>query len=246
MEILILAAGYGTRLYPVIKNTPKPLLDIGGRPMIDYVLDKVRDFDGLTRVTVVTNNKFFEHFQKWAADHGNFKAEINVVNDGTNVPEERLGSIGDIAFAIRAGSIDDDLMVVGGDNLFDYDLTDYYRFAAEKKPAVTIGLFDIGDLEEAKQMGVVALDAEHKVVSFEEKPQRPKSTLIAMCLYYFSKPSLKMLSQYIEESEKTDKAGDYIRWLSEKQTVYGYQFEGKWFDIGSLESYREAQQAFAK
>lgn len=246
MQILILAAGYGTRLYPVIKNTPKPLLDVGGRPMIDYVLDKVRDFEGLSRVSVVTNNKFFGHFQKWAADRKDFKAEIRVVNDGTNVPEERLGSIGDISFAIKADSIDDDLMVVGGDNLFDYDLTDYYRFAVGKNPAVTIGLFDIGNLEEAKQMGVVALDANKKVVSFEEKPQQPKSTLIAMCLYYFPKSSLAMLSQYIKESEKTDKAGDYIRWLSQKQTVYGYQFQGKWFDIGSLESYREAQQAFAK
>lgn len=245
MQILLLAAGYGTRLYPVIKNTPKPLLDINGRPLVDYVLDKVSGFEGLSRAVVVTNNKFSGQFEDWARDH-NFKAPITVVNDGTNVPEERLGSIGDIAYALKAAQIDDDLMVIGGDNLFDCDLTDFSRSCFAKSPAVTIGLFDIKNLEEATKFGVVALDKDQKVVSFEEKPERPKSTLIAMCLYYFPKESLKLLAQYLRESEKADKAGDYIRWLAEKQTVYGYQFQGKWFDIGSLESYREAQAAFSK
>ncbi len=245
MKILILAAGYGTRLYPLIKDTPKSLLPIHGKPLINFILDKVQDLKGWDEIIVVTNNKFFNHFQEWAKKQPRLANKIRVVNDETNSPEDRLGSVGDIEFVLKKEKIKDDLLVVGGDNLFDYELETYLSFAQKKSPFATIGVFDIKNIEEAKKFGVVTLNREQKVTAFEEKPSTPKSSLIAMCFYYFPKESLNFLAQYIQLFKKADKAGDYIHWLSQQTNVYGFQFEGKWYDIGSIESYQEAQKAFS-
>ena len=167
MKVIILAAGYGTRLKAIAENTPKPLLGINNRPLINYILDRLKDLPGLDQVLVVTNNKFAAHFQQWSEDV-DFPYPIAVVNDGTNSPEDRLGSIGDIDYVIQ-------------DNLFDYNLDQYIIFSKQKSSSVTIGLYDIKDLEEAKLYGVVGVDDSGKVTSFQEKPQEPKSTLISMC-----------------------------------------------------------------
>lgn len=244
MKVLILAGGYGTRLYPVVKDTPKPLLKIAGKPMIDYLLDKVREAPDLNEVLVVTNDKFYGMFQLWARQNVDFPAPITVINDGTRSPDDRLGSIGDIHYAVDKFNVNDDLFVIGGDNLFDYGLNEYIQFSQQKSPTVTIGLYDIGSLEKASLFGVVELAEDGRIKTFDEKPTEPKSSLIAMCSYYFSQESLPLIAQYIEETHKTDKAGDYIRWLVEKGDVYGFKFEGSWYDIGSLEALKEAQEKF--
>jgi len=244
MKALILAAGYGTRLYPLTKNTAKPLLTFNGKAMVNWLLEKIQDFTDLNEVMVVTNDKFFPHFQAWAKENKNFSAPISIINDGTKSNEDRLGSIGDIDFVLKQKKINEDLLVLGGDNLFDYDLTDYISFAQKKSPKVSIGLYDIRNIEEAKIFGVVQIDKDKKIVSFEEKPQKPKSSLIAMCLYYFPKASFKFINAYIHQSKKADAAGGYIGWLSEQETVFGYDFQGKWYDIGSLEAYEAAQKNF--
>jgi len=244
MKILILAAGYGTRLYKISKDTPKPLLTVGQRPLIDHLLDKVNHMKNLKELIVVTNNKFEKNFIEWSKQVKGFPAPITVVNDGTNTPEERLGSIGDMAYVLDHHPVDDDLLVMGGDNLFDYRLDQYLVFAGQKAPHVSIGLYDIGRIEEASKFGVVEVDGQGKVVSFEEKPEKPKSSLVAMCFYYFPRASLPLIGKYLAVNHKADKAGDYIRWLTEESTVYGFKFEGKWYDIGSVESYYEAQEKF--
>lgn len=242
MKVLVLAAGYGTRLKSIAENTPKPLLPINNKPLINFILDRIKGLGGLDEVLVVTNNKFTDIFNDWA-DRTDIGCPITIVNDGTNSPEERLGSIGDIQFTIKDQKLKDDLLVVGGDNLFDYNLDKYIMFAKQKGSAV-IGLYDIGDLKEAKLYGVVGLDKTGKVNSFEEKPQEPKSTLISMCFYYFPGKTLSLVGQYLKEQGKADKAGDYIRWLYQKTDVYGFKFTGKWYDIGSIEAYYEAQEKF--
>lgn len=246
MKVLILAAGYGTRLYPLIKNTAKPLLPVAGRPLIDYLLDEIRDVPDLKEVLVVTNKKFCADFETWAGEKKNPHVGIRVINDGTTSPEDRLGAVGDIHFVLKNNPVSDDLLVIGGDNLFDFDLAAYIRFAQENRPAVTIGVYDIGDLKDARKFGVVNVDDKGKVVAFTEKPDNPTSSLIAMCFYYFPQASLPLLSDYIQQSNKTDKAGDYIHWLTERSTVFGFQFKGKWYDIGSIETYQEAQERFKK
>ncbi|MBF0570251.1 MAG: nucleotidyltransferase family protein [Candidatus Omnitrophica bacterium] len=244
MKALILAAGYGTRLASVIKDTPKPLIPVGERPLIDYVVDKLQDIKPLSEIVVVSNNKFTPQFQQWAASrHG---LPVRVVNDGTNTPEERLGSVGDIRFVWKKEASAQDWLVIGGDNLFDQNMSVYMDFAISKTPAVTIGVFDIKDISAATKFGVLGLDNAQKVTSFEEKPKNPVSSIIAMCVYYFPKQTIGFLEEYLSQSKAVDAAGSYIQWLSNKKTVYGFQFSGKWYDIGSIESLEEARAHFNK
>ncbi len=243
MKALILAAGYGTRLASVIKDTPKPLIPVGNRPLIDYVVDKLHGIKFLSEIAVVSNNKFTPLFQKWAASRGG-RLPIRVVNDGTNTPQERLGSVGDIRFVWQKESSLQDWLIVGGDNLFDGDLSHFVDFAVSKSPAVSMGVYDIKDISAATKFGVLTIDAGQKVISFQEKPQIPKSSLVAMCLYYFPKETSGYLGEYLSVSKALDAAGSYIKWLSEKKNVYGFQFSGKWYDIGSIESLEEARAHF--
>ena len=244
MKALILAAGYGTRLYSLVKNTPKALLEINKRPLIDYILDRIKDISGLDELILVTNDKFDSIFQGWAGQQEAFPYGIRIINDGTKTPEDRLGSIGDIEFALKEARINDDVLVIGGDNLFDYNITEYIEFAKTKSPSVSIGLYDVGDVKEATKFGIAGLDENARIVSFEEKPEEPQSTLVAMCFYYLPKNSLGLINDYLVESKKSDTAGDYIRWLYQKNNVYGFKFTGMWYDIGSVEAYKEAQEKF--
>ena len=244
MKALILAAGYGTRLYSLVKNTPKALLEINKRPLVDYILDRIKDISSLDELILVTNDKFYSIFQEWADQQEAFPHAIQVINDGTKTPEDRLGSIGDIEFALKETEIDDDVLVIGGDNLFDYNIAEYIEFAEAKSPSVSIGLYDVGDLKEATKFGIAGLDGNSKIVSFEEKPEEPQSTLVAMCFYYLPRNSLGLINDYLVESKKSDTAGDYIRWIYQKNNVYGFKFTGMWYDIGSVEAYKEAQEKF--
>lgn len=245
MKVLILAAGYGTRLASIAANTPKPLLPVSNRPLMNYIVDKLPGLPGLNELLIVSNEKFYTNFVEWAKNMQNkFPVPIRVVNDGTTDPENRLGSVGDIDFTIKELNISDDLFVLGGDNLFDYQLNDFVAFASKKRSAVTIGLYDIHNLKEATMYGVVEIDEQGKMLSFEEKPAQPKSTLISMCCYYFPKETLTYLAAYKKNSGKMDKAGQYIQWLSEEKEVCGFKFFGKWYDIGSVESYKDAQEKF--
>lgn len=244
MKALILAAGYGTRLASVFKDTPKPLIPVGKKPLIDYVVDKLADIKSLSEIVVVSNNKFTPHFQKWAASKVGRICPIRIVNDGTNTPEERLGSVGDIRYVWQKESSLQDWLVIGGDNLFDQNLSVFMDFAICKIPAVTIGVFDIKDITAATKFGVLGLDKNQRVTSFQEKPKDPVSSIIAMCVYYFPKQTLGFLEEYLSQSKAVDAAGSYIQWLTEKKNVYGFQFSGKWYDIGSIESLEEARAHF--
>lgn len=247
MKVLILAAGYGTRLYPLTKDKPKPLLEIAaGKPLINYLIEKVRTAQDLTEVYVVTNDKFYEKFSAWASDCGHFGIKITVVNDGTTTPENRLGSIGDIDFVVRTQNIQEDLLVIGGDNLFDFQTEKFFMLAKSQPQKVTLGVYDICHISEAKKFGVVAMGTDHIVTSFEEKPAQPKSSLIAMCFYYMPKATFPLIQQYVNSVGKLDLAGDYIRWLCEQKRLCGFQFLGSWYDIGSLEAYHQAQKDFQK
>jgi glucose-1-phosphate thymidylyltransferase len=246
MKILILAAGYGTRLAAIAKDTPKPLLPINGTPMLDLIIDEISQISGISEYVVVTNNKFFGNFQKWQESHPKFKSKIRIVNDGTNSNDDRLGSVGDMRFVWDREKELDDWLVVGGDNLFDFDLTAFIAMARSKAPAVTVGVYDIKDITQAHLFGILALDKNGKVVSFEEKPKQPKSTLVTMCFYHFPKASVGHIHDYFKASSAADAAGGYIKWLSENKEVYGFEFQGTWYDIGSVESYYEAQKQFKK
>lgn len=245
MKALILAAGYATRLYPITKEYPKPLLKVKGRPIIDYIVDKIKKVNDIDEVLVVTNSKFIGQFRHWGS-RLSLNKRLRLIDDLTRDNVSRLGAIGDMDFAINKRGIKDDLLVIGGDNLFNGDLRDFISFAKTKPGSPVIGAFEIGSKINARKYGVVKLDKENMIIDFEEKPKRPKSTLVAMCLYYFPKERLKLIKEYLDRrGKKHDATGLYIDWLRKKQAVYGFVFFGRWYDIGDYKFYNEAKKRFA-
>lgn len=245
MKLLVLAGGYGTRLYPLIKDTPKALLKVAHETLIDHTLNKFKDIPFIEEVCVVTNEKFYLQLLQWAETRKDFPL-IKVLNDGTTTPENRLGAMGDILFVLKQEQKTSDWIVVGSDNLFDQDISSFIDAVNQRPKNVSVGAFDVERLEKASQYGVIHMDKDHKVLMLEEKPQHPTSTLISMCLYYFTKESLILMTEFIKETNKTDTTGGYIQWLCKRIDVYGVKFFGKWYDIGSVESFHEAQQYFFK
>lgn len=244
MKALILAAGYATRLYPLTKEYPKSLLLIKRKPIIDYIVEKLEAVEGLDEVIVITNSKFFGQFKAWQQKCC-VKIKISLVDDLTRDNATRLGAIGDMNFAIDKKGIASDLLVIGGDNLFNGTLKRFLCFVRQRKVSPVIGAFDIKAKEEASKYGVMKLDTQKRVVDFQEKPLSPKSTLVAMCLYYFPKEKLGLIKEYLHsKKEKKDAMGFYIDWLRKKLPVYGFVFNGKWFDIGDYKFYNKAKKKF--
>jgi len=239
MNVVILAAGYATRLEPLTLKTPKPLLEVGGRRIIDRLMDKVVSLDSVISVTVITNAKFFDKFVSWKNSSG-YKIAVNIVNDGSTNNDNRLGAIKDLMLATDSTGSLEDLLVIAGDNLFDFGLDRFITFARSHGSGVSVALYDIGSIDLAKSFGVLKIDGGNKVVSFEEKPIVPKSTLISTGIYYFPKDKIGMLNEYSKTGEKLDAPGYYISWLVKKHEVYGCPFTEDWYDIGNIESYEKA------
>jgi glucose-1-phosphate thymidylyltransferase len=246
MDALILAAGYATRLYPLTQNKAKPLLEVAGKPMMEYVVDAMLPIPDLTNLYVVTNAKFAPAFQAWAAGYlgRQKKFKINVINDGTSDESSRLGAIGDIAFVLREQALDRDLIIVAGDNLFSVGLEGFVRFC-RRRNAPVVALYDVKDLEAIKQYNNITTDPTGRVTFFEEKPARPKSTLTAIALYFYPKRTLQMIHKDLREGNNPDQPGRLIQWLYTREPVFTYVMEGLWFDIGSIESLQEADRVFA-
>jgi len=242
MKVLILAAGYATRLHPLTLNTPKPLLPIGGKAIIDRIIDNVLAIKEIDFIYVVTNAKFFPHFKEWlkTAPCGD---KATIINDGTTTNENRYGAIKDIEITVAEERIDDDLLVIAGDNLFGFNMQDFSLFAREKSDGSTVALYDIGSRDAATRYGVVSVDEHLRVIDFEEKPSQPKTTLVSTGVYYFPKEKLSFLKEYVKiQDKKLDAPGYYVSWLSKKDTVYGFIFQEEWYDIGDMESYKEADR----
>ena len=228
MKQIILAAGYATRLHPLTLHTPKPLLSVAGRPMINHVLASTAAIGDITDTFVVTNDRFAEQFVDWSTDS-------TVVNDGTTSNNDRLGAIGDLQFVIEQHDLDDDLLVVAGDNLFTGSLVgfgDCCRAAATP----VLGVYDVGNLEEARKYGVAGVDADGRLTAFEEKPAEPPSTLIGIALYYYPRAVLPEISRYLVEGNSPDQPGRLIQWLYPQQSVRTWTVPGQWLDIGSPET----------
>ena len=243
MDAIILAAGYATRLYPLTENTPKPLLNVAGKPIIEHIIGKLTQINSVNKIYIVTNDKFEQHFRKWLS---NSSAEnpIEIINDGTKSNEDRLGALGDIHHAITKKNLENDIIVVAGDNLFDMPLTDVANFFKKKKSNVIV-LHDVKDIELAKHYGIVELK-EGVIVNFEEKPLRPKSTLASTGIYFFPKKTLPLIKKYIDQGNNPDKTGSFIEWLHKRDVVHSYITDKKWYDIGSIEQLERADKEYNK
>ena len=247
MKVIILAAGYATRLYPLTLTRPKPLLPVAGQPMVEWVLDNLAPVGGLDRIFVVTNAKFATQFQTWSDHYRATKAKLDftIVNDGSTDDSNKLGAIGDIHYVLQSQQVDDDILVVAGDNLFSDKLTDFGRYCRERQSPV-LALYDVGDLELIKKYNSISVDTEGKITFFEEKPKAPTSTLTGIALYYYPKSSLPLIRQYIAEGNNPDQPGRLVQWLYTRVPVHTWRVPGLWYDIGSLETLEEANRIFAK
>jgi len=231
MKAIILAGGYATRLQPLTNDLSKCLLPVGGKPMVDWILERIREVEEIDEVHVVTNSRFAHDFQRWAK----LKDGVTVHDDGTSSNDDRLGAIGDIAFTLERAGIDDDVLVVAGDNLFDYDLEDYVEFRRGKGVASAVAVHDVRDLQLATQYGIVEVAGDDRIVDFVEKPADPPSTLAATATYIYHREHVPLVSQYLADGNAPDQAGSFVAWLQEREPVYAYRFSGSWLDIGDRE-----------
>ena len=238
MKALVLAAGYATRLYPLTETVAKPLLPLAGRPMLDYLLDRIRLVDEIDEVHVVTNHKFADTFAEWARTR-----DVVVHDDGTTSEDDRLGAIGDLQLVIESQGLDDDLIVAAGDSIFTARLDDFARFGRERG-AAAIAVYDIGDLDEMKRLSSIVVDADSRLVAFEEKPERPESTLAGIALYFYPRTVLPLVGRYLAEGNNPDQPGRLVAWLYERVPVYAWRVPGRWFDIGTPETLAEAEELF--
>jgi len=247
MNALILAAGYATRLYPLTLNKAKPLLEVGGKPIIEWLLDNLADVPGLGTVYIVTNAKFAGDFQNWADGYQEQHREITIkiINDGSKSDDDKLGAIGDINLVLmRENLTDEDLLVIAGDNLFQQPLSDFVN--AAKHSAATVAVHDVGNLEAMKKYGTVTVDKNGVITNFEEKPEKPKSTLAAVALYYYSRDVLPLFTTYLAAGNNPDQPGLFLQWLYTRKPVNTFEIKGRWLDIGSKETLKSADEIFAK
>lgn len=247
MRAILLAAGYATRLYPLTLTRPKPLLEVAGKPMINHVLDNLAPVEGIDHVYIATNSKFAEHFQRWAAEYSPRQRgwTLTIVNDGSTDDTNKLGAIGDLHLVLRQHQIDDDIVVVAGDNLFSQSLAEFGQ-VARRRAAPVLGVYACGSLEEAKKYNSIRLDAQGRITHFEEKPQHPASVLIGIALYYYPKAVLPLIHQYVADGNNPDQPGRLVQWLYPRTPVYTWQVPGLWYDIGCKETLEEANRIFAQ
>ncbi len=254
MKTIILAAGYSTRLYPLTLDMPKQFIKVGHKLMIEHILDKISNINEIDEIIIVTNNKYYPNFLEWQTNFqpngsnnhssNKFNKKITILNDGTNSNEERLGAVGDMHFAIDSRKIDDEVMIIGGDNLFETDLRKMIAMFKNTGCPV-VAARDLGDPQRlALKLGVIVTDSESKVIDFEEKPAMPKSSLAATLIYIFTKEDILELENCIRLHKKLDNAGNFIRHLILKRDVYCYKFNEPWFDIGNHEELKQVQEIY--
>jgi glucose-1-phosphate thymidylyltransferase len=244
MKLIILAAGYATRLYPLTRNRPKPLLPVAGKPMLEHVIDHISTIRAIDHAYIVTNAKFASHFEDWAKSYQH-PFSFTIVNDQSTDESNRLGAIGDTHLVLKKHEIDDDIIVIGGDNLFSHDLSGFGDYCEQKNAPVT-GVYDVGDLEQIKKYNSIEIDDDHRITYFEEKPQVPKSTLTGIALYYYPKSVLPLIDQYIAEGNNPDQPGRLVQWLYPRVPFYVWKVPGLWYDVGSIETLEEANRVFSR
>lgn len=242
MKAIILAAGYATRLYPLTKNRPKALLTINGKSIIDYICNEIDTIDVIDEIIIISNHKFVDNFTRWASKRTG-KKNIKIIDDGTTCEENRLGAIGDIKLVIDNEKINEDILIVAGDNVFTYKLLDFYNYYESIQKDCIIA-HDIEDANELHRMGVVVVDKASKVIDFEEKPADPKSNIAVYASYIYRKDTLPLFDIYLREGNKPDAPGNFPAWLYKHKNIYTYIFDGECYDIGTHEALSDVRKRF--
>lgn len=240
MKCLILAAGYATRLYPLTENFPKPLLSVGDKTILDWLVDDIDTAELCDEYVVISNHKFAHHFRDWAAKK---PQKITVVDDGTESNETRLGAVRDIQFAIDALGLDDDMLVIAGDNVLDFSLTRFITYAREKQASAILRYYE-PRVEKLRKCGVLEIDGDDRVIGMEEKPAEPRSHWCCPPFYYYTKKDASLVAEGIAAGCGTDAPGSYVAWLCGRTAVYAMEMPGRRYDIGNLESYEQVKKEY--
>lgn len=244
MKAIFLVAGYATRLYPLTKNMPKALLEIGDKEILTYIYREIETLDRVDEVYVITNHKFYKHFCLWAEKTESSK-KITVIDDGTTNEDNRRGAIGDIKYVIDQKQIKEDIIVIAGDNFFTYKLKELYNYYENiKDDCVCVKKID--DIEELKSFAVACLDENNKIIELEEKPQLPKSNIAVFATYIYTKSTIGLFEKYLSQGNKPDAPGYFVEWLYTQKPVYAYKFAGECYDIGTAQSYEIVKNLYKK
>ncbi|MCI7605394.1 MAG: nucleotidyltransferase family protein [Spirochaetales bacterium] len=238
MTAIILAAGYATRMYPLTLNFPKPLLEVGEKKIIDHLLDDLVQ-SGVERTVVVSNHKFIDQFTSWADTREN----VIVLDDGSVDNDHRLGAVKDIEFAIEEANIDDDIVVLAGDNVLNFSLSSFIKYGKEKK-TTCIMRHEQRDINKLRKTGVIVIDDNDLVLEMDEKPQEPKSIWAVPPFYYYTKEDIKLVKEGIESGCGTDAPGSFISWLVKKKSVHAFSMPGERYDVGSIEGYEKIKKEY--
>ncbi len=238
MKCIILAAGYATRLYPLTENFPKPLLDVGGKPILDWLIEDIKS--SVDEFIVISNHKFAVHFENWAREKD---IKITVLDDGTSTNETRLGAVKDIEFAVKELAIKDDCIVMAGDNLLDFSLKDFADFAVAKGTSCVM-CHKEERLAALQKTAVITLDEDSAITSYEEKPVKPKGTLAVPPFYYYRSQDILRVSEALESGCGYDAPGSFAAWLSSQTKMHAFVMPGKRYDIGDINSYELVKKTF--
>lgn len=240
MKCLILAAGYATRLYPLTENFPKPLLSVGDKTILDWLVDDIDTAGVVDDYVVISNHKFAGHFENWAKTK---PQKVSVVDDGTDTNETRLGAVKDIQFAIDSLGLDDDVLVIAGDNVLDFSLTRFITYARGKNTSCIMRYYE-PDREKLPKSAVVAIDANDRILSMVEKPVEPETHWCCPPFYYYTRDDAKLVHKGIESGCGTDAPGSYAAWLCTQVAVHAMEMPGRRYDIGNLESYETVKAEY--
>lgn len=240
MKCLILAAGYATRLYPLTENFPKPLLKIGDKTILDWLIDDIDAAGLVDEYIVISNHKFAHHFEAWAKEKAQ---KITVVDDGTESNETRLGAVCDIQFAIDSLKLDDEMLVIAGDNVLDFSLTRFIAYAREKGTSCIMRYYEADEVRLTKS-GIVEIDENDRILSMEEKPSQPRSHWCCPPFYFYTRQDARLVQKGIDSGCGTDAPGSYIAWLSAQTPVHAMEMPGRRYDIGNLESYEKVKEEY--
>lgn len=240
MKCLILAAGYATRLYPLTENFPKPLLEVGNKTILDWLIDDIDNAGFVDEYVVISNHKFAHHFENWAKTK---KQKISVVDDGTSTNETRLGAVKDIQFAIDQLKLDDDMLVIAGDNVLDFSLTKFIEYSKTKNTSCIMRYYE-PDEKKLLKCGVVTIDESDRILNMTEKSLNPATHWCCPPFYYYTKADAKLVQKGIDSGCGTDAPGSYIAWLCQQTTVHAMEMPGKRYDIGNLESYEKVKSEY--
>ena len=249
MIAILLCAGFATRMHPLTKNFPKPLLDIGGRATLDYIIDRIAGLRDLDSIYIICNKRFFPDFLSWGeekvAEITERGISLHIYNDGVENPEERLGAVGDLGFVLNSMNKKTGALVAAGDNIFRFSLDPYWEKFLDDGRSYVFAV-PTEDRERIKRTGVLEVDSDNRVRAFHEKPEKPPSNLACPAIYFLTPEALALTDEYLIRPDAGDDIGLFIAYLVQKEKVYAFNDPGEVIDIGSIESYKHAKETFVK